>query len=81
MVVSLSQYKYGKRITSANELNVIKRVTPRLSHAAVSEEVANIRESIDNINNLLETISEFSIEVQQELEGLEESLINLEEQL
>ena len=80
-MVNLSQYRYGTRNTSAKEPSVIKRVIPRLSHSAVSEEVANIRQSIDCINDLLLDISELSVQVQQEIEGLEESLINLEEQL
>jgi hypothetical protein len=82
VVVSLSQYKYGNKNTSANAPNVYRRVlAPRLSHEAVSEEVANIRNSIDNVNDILLDISELSVQVQQELEGLEESLVNLEAQL
>jgi hypothetical protein len=81
-VVNLSQYKYNKKNTSANGPSVYRRVsTTRLSHEAVSEEVANIRDSIDNVNDILLDISELSVQVQQELEGLEESLVNLESQL
>lgn len=79
MVVNLSRYKY-KNNTSANAPNVNRRVR-NLSHEAVSEEVASIRESIDLINEFLLDISELSGQVQDELETLEESLVNLEEQL
>ena len=80
----MSKFKYGKILP--NEPRVVcramfEKAKPRLNREEVVEGVAQLRSSIDLINDLLLDISELSVQVQDELYELECSIENLESQL
>jgi prefoldin subunit 5 len=52
-----------------------------LNHEVIEEEVAALRESIDEIHDLLSEISELSSYVQCKIDDLEDSIVVLEEEL
>ena len=79
----MSKFKYGKILP--NEPRVVGRevykAKSRLNREDVVEGVAQLRSSIDLINDLLQDISLLSGQVQDELYDLECSIENLESQL
>lgn len=84
MVICLSKYRYGSNTSSrkSDERVRVKRTEEVvLNHEVIEEEVAALRESIDEIHDLLSEISELSSYVQCKIDDLEDSIVVLEEEL
>ena len=74
-MVSLSRYRYGKKNTQREQCNA------RNLRQVVEEEVADLRNCIDEINHPLAEISDLSFTVQEKLGDLENSITVLEEEI
>jgi hypothetical protein len=75
VVVTLSRYRYGKKNTQRESCNA------RNLRQVVEEEVSELRNCIDEINDLLAEISDLSFTVQERLGDLENSITVLEEEV
>lgn len=78
-MVSLSKYRYGKKVSEDKQR--VRRTVAPLNREVVEEEVAALREYIDEINDLLADISDLSFTVQEKIGDLENSITVLEEEL
>lgn len=79
MVVSLSKFKYGNKVSEDRQR--VRRAVAPLNREIVEEEVAALRECIDEIHDLLADISDLSFTVQDRIGDLENSITVLEEEL
>jgi hypothetical protein len=79
----LSKYRYGKKDVFAKFPSVEARKprATRLDREFVIEEVGNIRESLNEIENLLSQISDLSNMVYGEIDAINMSVKFLEDQL
>jgi hypothetical protein len=79
VVVSLSKFKYGNKVSEDRQR--VRRAVAPLNREIVEEEVAALRECIDEIHDLLADISDLSFTVQDRIGDLENSITVLEEEL
>lgn len=79
----MSQYRYSKKDIFTKSPSVVGRKvrSTRLDREVVNYEVVSIRESINNIDNLLSQISELSQSVYDEIDLVNQSVEALEDQL
>ena len=81
-MICLSKYRYGNNTSSRKSDERVKRTKEVvLNHEVIEEEVAALRESIDEIHDLLSEISELSSYVQSKIDDLEDSIVVLEEEI
>ena len=78
-MVSLSKFKYGNKVSEDRQR--VRRAVAPLNREIVEEEVAALRECIDEIHDLLADISDLSFTVQDRIGDLENSITVLEEEL
>lgn len=75
----MSKFKYGNKVSEDRQR--VRRAVAPLNREIVEEEVAALRECIDEIHDLLADISDLSFTVQDRIGDLENSITVLEEEL